>query len=157
MNTLLIHIFFTLTSMIIGYGVFAFFKSKNIYLIFALCICLILSAISGIFLNLSSFSPFHILSIVVLTTIPLGIYRYVFNSNFDFLNRQVWFNFLGLNLAFMGSFYPTRYIGSKFWFILEEIFGFDPQTSIFLFFTTFAFALSIIFYLIFKTIKETTL
>ncbi len=141
--------------MCIGYTLFAFpHDRKRIFALSVLCSTLIIAAITGIFLNLSSFSPFHILSIVVLTTIPIGVYQLLVNDDFQNFNRQVWFNFLGLNLAFVGALYPTRYIGYMMWGHVEELTGMNPSLSFVGFFVILCGALLTVAYLVYKTVRE---
>lgn len=79
-----------------------------------LSILLVMSAITGLFLNLRYFSPFHVLVIVVLTTVPLAFYNL---KNGDVLKykKGLFYNFIGLNLALVGALYPERFLGVKLW------------------------------------------
>lgn len=115
-----LHIISTLVSMLLWYSLFLLRRHEIIekridgYLI-VLCILLLFAAISGIFLNLRSFSPFHILSIVTLTTIPVSLYSLYQKRNSYKAFRGVFYNFLWLNLAFIGALLPLRTLWYRLW------------------------------------------
>jgi uncharacterized membrane protein len=115
MSILFFHLFCTFGSVILGYYLFLFSKkpverTKN--LVYLLCTLLVSSAISGIMLNTYSFSPFHVLAIVTITTIPLVLWN-LSRSKFLESKRGLLYNFIGLNLAMIGAFNPDRYLGSR--------------------------------------------
>jgi uncharacterized membrane protein len=117
MYLVIFHIISTLSSMIIGYYLIVFSRrtlESQKYLSLALAGLYICSAISGIFLNLETFSPFHILAIITLSTTPVAVYRY-FNGKFKAFNRSMLYNFIGLNIAFAGALAPNRTLGYRFW------------------------------------------
>jgi uncharacterized membrane protein len=115
MKILFFHLFCTFGSLILGYYLFIFchkpiqFYKNSVHL---LCLLLFSSAISGIMLNLVVFSPFHILSIVTITTIPMVLYNF-WRSNFLQFKKGLLYNFVGLNLAMVGALEPDRYIGRR--------------------------------------------
>jgi uncharacterized membrane protein len=121
MSILFFHLFYTFCSVILGYYLFLFSKkpmeqTKN--LVYLLCALLVSSAISGIMLNTYSFSPFHVLAIVTITTIPLVLWN-LFRSNFLQSKKGLLYNFIGLNLAMIGAFEPDRYIGRRLHLTIE--------------------------------------
>jgi hypothetical protein len=127
MPLLLAHITATTLSMILGYYLIVFSKKPIQTLpktLFSLVICLIISAITGVFLNTSEFSPFHILAIVTLTTSPF-IFSNFYKKNYPELKRNLFCNFCGLNLAFVGALSPQRYLGRRLWKPIETGLGLD--------------------------------
>jgi uncharacterized membrane protein len=125
------HITATLLSIILGYYLFVFSGQPiqtNKPLVYIFGCLLIISAFTGILLNTYSFSPFHILAIVTITTIPLAMYN-LFKSQFLQFKRGLFYNFLGLNLAFCGALEPTRYLGRRLWKPLESTFGLSREFS----------------------------
>ena len=115
MFILFFHLFCTFNSVILGYYLFLFSKKpielQKIIVCF-LCVLLISAAISGIMLNTYSFSPFHVLSVVTITTIPVALYN-LYNSKFLVFKKGLLYNFIGLNIAMIGAFEPHRYIGRR--------------------------------------------
>jgi hypothetical protein len=127
MSLLFAHITATTLSMILGYYLIIFSKKPIETLpktLFSLVICLIVSAITGIFLNTTEFSPFHILAIVTLSTSPFIISNF-YKKNYPELKRNLFWNFCGLNLAFVGAMAPQRYLGRRMWNPISSAFGFD--------------------------------
>jgi uncharacterized membrane protein len=115
MPILFIHLFATFSSALLGYYLF-FFSKKPIELqkIATYCIStlLIVSGITGILLNLYSFGPFHALSVVTITTIPLALWH-LSKSKFLKFKKGLLYNFIGLNVAMVGAFEPDRYMGRR--------------------------------------------
>lgn len=125
---LTLHLIVAFSSVFLGYSLFFIsrkpitsYKVLNNFLIGLL----IITAITGIFLNLTKFSPFHILAIVVLTTLPLAIYQRSKNNILEF-KRGLFFNFVGLNLAMVGTLSPGRTIGFE---LLKKTLNFTDQMS----------------------------
>jgi uncharacterized membrane protein len=85
-------------------------KTKN--LVYLLCALLVSSAISGIMLNTSSLSPFHVLAVITITTIPLALWN-LYESKLLQFKKGLLYNFIGLNLAMIGAFEPHRYVGRR--------------------------------------------
>jgi uncharacterized membrane protein len=115
LKVLFFHLFCTFGSVLVGYYLFIFSKKpiqNQKVLFFSLCALLFCSAVSGIFLNLSYFSPFHILSAVTILTIPLVIFNF-FKAKFLKSKQGLFYNFVGLNIAMIGAFEPGRYIGRR--------------------------------------------
>lgn len=116
-SILIFHITIAIISLILGSYLF-FFSNKPIQnshkLSSALMISLILTAITGIFLETASFSPFHILVIVVLTTIPVAFWQRSVNRLLPF-KRNLFYNFIGLNIALVGTLSPNRFLGNRLW------------------------------------------
>jgi hypothetical protein len=115
MFILFFHLFCTFCSVILGYYLFLLSpnpleKTKN--LVYPLCALLVASAISGILLNVYTFSPFHALAIVTITTIPLALWN-LSKSVFLPFKKGLLYNFIGLNLAMVGAFEPDRYVGRR--------------------------------------------
>ncbi len=115
MTLIFFHLFCTISSIILGYYLFVF-KRKAMeiqkYPVYLLSGLLIMAGISGIFLNTYSFSPFHVLAIVTITTIPLALWNLHKSQILEF-KKGLLYNFVGLNLAMVGAFEPERYIGRK--------------------------------------------
>jgi uncharacterized membrane protein len=127
MMLLFIHILTTLSSLIIGYYIFLISKRSTVderFISFFLCAILVVSAVTGILLNLVTFSPFHILSAVTIITIPLALVNFI-QAKYERYIRGIFYNFLGLNIAFIGALEPSRYLGYKFWKIGRDLFGFS--------------------------------
>ena len=80
--------------------------------VYLLCALLISAAISGIMLNTYSFSPFHILAVITICTIPLVLFN-LYKSKFLKFKKGLLYNFIGLNIAMIGAFEPHRYIGRR--------------------------------------------
>jgi uncharacterized membrane protein len=121
MTILFFHLFCTFSSIILGYYVFLFSKKpieKTKNLVYLLCTLLVSSAISGIMLNTYSFSPFHVLAVVTITTIPLVIWN-LSRSKFLEFKKGLLYNFIGLNLAMIGAFEPDRYVGRRLHLTIE--------------------------------------
>jgi uncharacterized membrane protein len=115
MFILFIHLFATFSSVFLGYYLYLFSKKplevqKN--LVYLLSTLLFISAITGILLNLFRFGPFHVLSIVTITTIPLALWH-LSKSKFLKFKRGLLYNFIGLNIAMVGAFEPDRYMGRR--------------------------------------------
>jgi hypothetical protein len=116
------HIFLTLSSLLLGYYLFIISKIplyKQKILSGSLSICLIISAITGILLNTYSFSPFHVLAIVTITTIPLAWFNFM-KKNYTEFTKGIFFNVVGLNIAFVGALAPERYLGYKLWHPMQK-------------------------------------
>jgi uncharacterized membrane protein len=115
MTILFFHLFCTFSSVILGYHLFIFSKKPlelQTFLVYPLCALLVSSAISGIMLNTYSFSPFHVLAVVTITTIPLVLWN-LSRSKFLEFKKGLLYNFIGLNLAMVGAFEPDRYVGRR--------------------------------------------
>jgi hypothetical protein len=131
MSLLFAHITATTLSMILGYNLIVFSKKPIETLpktLFSLVICLVISAITGIFLNTTEFSPFHILAIVTLSTSPF-IFSNFYKKNYPELKRNLFCNFCGLNLAFVGAMAPQRYLGRRLWKPIEYGLGLDKGVT----------------------------
>lgn len=108
-----IHIVNSVLSLVLWYYIFGFCKS-NTKIQIILCITLLITAITWIFLNLHSFSPFHILSAVTIGTIPIAIYD-IYHNKITKWSRGIFFNFLWLNLAFLWALFPSRELWYRLW------------------------------------------
>jgi ABC-type phosphate/phosphonate transport system permease subunit len=69
-------------------------------------------------LNTYSFSPFHVLVVVTITTIPLVLWN-LSRSKFLEFKKGLLYNFIGLNLAMIGAFEPDRYVGRRLHLTIE--------------------------------------
>lgn len=128
-----IHLSATILALIIGFYLFIFNKKyflENRYIVLIWVFFLWISAISGIFLNLITFSPFHILSIIVLTTTPLALYNYKKGKNKEY-KLGLYYNFVGLCLAATGTLYPGRRIGG---ILFRGILNLDRSASVNIFY-----------------------
>jgi uncharacterized membrane protein len=81
-------------------------------LVYVLCTTLVTAGITGIMLNTYSFSPFHVLAVVTITTIPLAFWQLQQGKYLSF-KRGILYNFIGLNIAMIGAFEPNRYLGGR--------------------------------------------
>jgi uncharacterized membrane protein len=115
MTILYIHLFATFTSVFLGYYLFLF-SGKPLQVqkpaVYVLCATLVTAGITGIMLNTYSFSPFHILAVVTITTIPLALWN-LGKGQFLKFKKGLLYNFIGLNIAMFGAFEPDRYIGRR--------------------------------------------
>jgi hypothetical protein len=156
--TLFTHIFFTLISMILGYYLFLFSKKTlnlQISTTFVLCFSLVISAITGIMLNTTTFSPFHILAIVTLTTTPLALVN-LYRKNYLDFKRGIFFNFLGLNLAFVGALEPDRYLGSKLWNPIQLALGWDSFVVGHIWFGILILSVLYVIFLVYRVLQNPT-
>lgn len=115
MLLLFIHIFATFSSVLLGYYLFLFSKKpleSQKTAVYAISALLVASGITGIFLNLFYFSPFHVLSVVTITTIPLALWH-LSKAKFLQFKKGLLYNFIGLNIAMTGAFEPSRYVGRR--------------------------------------------
>jgi uncharacterized membrane protein len=87
----------------------------------------VVSAVTGIFLNLKYFTGFHVLSIITILTIPLGLYQWS-KGNISGLYHSVFNNYLGLIAALIGALYPGRFVGFRLWTPLQKQFGLTDAT-----------------------------
>jgi uncharacterized membrane protein len=133
MTILFFHLFCTFCSVILGYYLFLFSKKpmeKTKNLVYLLSTLLVSSAVSGIMLNTYSFSPFHALAIVTITTIPLVLWN-LSRSKFLESKKGLLYNFIGLNLAMFGAFEPDRYVGRRLHLTIEIWAGLMVLATIF--------------------------
>jgi uncharacterized membrane protein len=115
MPILFVHLFTTFSSIFFGYYLYLFSKKpleiqKN--LVYLLSGLLVISAVTGILLNPFRFGPFHVLSIVTITTIPLALWQ-LSQSKYLKFKKGLLYNFIGLNIAMVGAFEPDRYLGRR--------------------------------------------
>lgn len=155
---LTLHIITTLTSMFLGYSIFLFRRRETIekrvdrYLL-TLCILLLIAAVTGILLNLHTFSPFHILSIVTITTIPISLVFIYQKRNYFQAFRGVFYNFLGLNLALIGALLPMRTLGYRLWI---EGFWLSVESATLIVQVLFVIGIISAIYLVYRTIRDKT-
>ena len=152
MLVLYIHIANTVTAMVLGYYLFAFSQKpiqKQPILVGILSTTLIIASITGIFLNTRAFSQFHVLSIVVLTTLPFALFDWYRDRTLQF-KKNLFYNFLGLNAAFVGTLSPTRLLGSRLWNPIRSSFGLDLNTSRNIYFFALAVSILIIIWFVIK-------
>jgi uncharacterized membrane protein len=115
MTTLYIHLLATFTSVFLGYFLFLFSGKplqEQKLLVYLLSTTLVTAGITGIMLNTYSFSPFHILAVVTITTIPLALWNLARGQFLEF-KKGMLYNFVGLNLAMIGAFEPDRFVGRR--------------------------------------------
>jgi uncharacterized membrane protein len=115
MPILFTHLFTTFSAVFLGYYLYLFSKKpleiqkNSVYILSAL---LVISAITGILLNPYRFGPFHALSVVTITTIPLALWQ-LSQSKYLKFKKGLLYNFIGLNIAMVGAFEPDRYVGRR--------------------------------------------
>jgi uncharacterized membrane protein len=116
MSLLLIsHLILTFSTFFLGLFVYSNYQKGYLYSNlgkFLACIH-IGSALTGLFLNPTLNSPFVWLAILTLITIPNGI-RLLPKSKVEF-KRSMFFSWLGLCVAMIGTFYPNRRLGFMLW------------------------------------------
>lgn len=78
----------------------------------ALMVLLVVTAVSGVFLNTLFFTPFHALSILTLVNIPLSIRAFA-QGRERVARDNLFQNYLGLSVALVGTTYPLRFLGSR--------------------------------------------
>jgi uncharacterized membrane protein len=151
-----IHLFATFTTLALAPYLLFVSKTamhKRAYITAFLCATFMISAATGIFLNLVTFSFFHILSVVTLTTIPLGIYLW-YKKQYLGLYHSIFNNFLGLCAAFAGALSPGRSVGFRFWTPIKQTFGLSflqvNQIHTVLFWTS----LALVAYFVFQSYKN---
>jgi hypothetical protein len=113
-------------------------------------VLLVVTAFTGIFLNHQTFSPFHILVIVVLTTIPLAIYQYQ-KANYIEFKRGLFYNFVGLTLAMVGTLSPNRFFGNRIWIKTFEL---ETVVATNIFYLIFGLSLLLAIFGIYNAIKN---
>jgi uncharacterized membrane protein len=115
MTILYIHLVATFLSIFLGYYVFLLSQKPvetQKTLVYIISTTLITSGITGILLNPFNFGPFHVLSIVTITTIPLALWH-LSQTRFLQFKKGLLYNFIGLNIAMIGAFQPDRYVGRR--------------------------------------------
>jgi uncharacterized membrane protein len=115
MTTLYIHLLATFSSVFVGYFLFLFSRKPlqvQKPLVYLLCTTFVTAGITGIMLNTYSFSPFHVLAVVTITTIPLALWNLKREQFLEF-KKGMLYNFVGLNLAMIGAFEPDRFVGRR--------------------------------------------
>jgi uncharacterized membrane protein len=116
MNLLLTsHLIITFSTFFLGLFVYSNYQKGYLYKKLGkfLAIIHIGSALTGLFLNPTLKSPFVWLAILTLTTIPNGI-RLLPKGNGEF-KRSMFFSWLGLCVAMIGTLYPQRRLGYMLW------------------------------------------
>jgi uncharacterized membrane protein len=116
MSILLIsHLILTFSTFFLGLFVYSNYQKGYLYSNlgkFFACIH-IGAALTGLFINPTLSSPFVWLSILTLITIPNGI-RLLPKSKAEF-KRSMFFAWLGLCVAMVGTLYPERRLGFMLW------------------------------------------
>lgn len=109
------HLIFTFSTFFLGVFIYLNYQKSYLYSNFGkfLAVIHIFSALTGLFINPTLSSPFVWLAIVTLTTIPNGI-RLLSKSRIEF-KRSMFFSWLGLCIAMIGTLYPTRRLGFMLW------------------------------------------
>jgi uncharacterized membrane protein len=116
-NLILPHLILTFSSFFIGIYIF-FLSSKKFEIIripsYIFSVLLTFAAITGLLLNTQDFTPFHVLSVVTIVTIPFAFYQLSKGSQFKYLGG-LFYNFLGLSVALTGALEPHRTVGYRLW------------------------------------------
>lgn len=116
MNLLLTsHLVLTFSTFFLGLFVYSNYQKGYLYSKLGKFLALIHigSALTGLFLNPTLKSPFVWLAILTLTTIPNGI-RLLPKGKGEF-KRSMFFSWLGLCVAMIGTIYPGRRLGFALW------------------------------------------
>ncbi len=148
MFNLYLHISASTTAFLIGIIVF-FFKiqgtkiEKHLYNILKLS--LVITAVTGVFLNLVYFSAFHALAILTMVNVPISIKELAKGNQLKH-NQNLFENYLGLFIAMIGTTFPLRFIGIRIYNDLLNI-EYDNAVKYFYISMIIAVILSAILYI----------
>jgi hypothetical protein len=153
-NLILPHLIFTFSSFFIGIYIF-FLSSKKFEIIripsYLFSVLLSLAAITGLLLNTQDFTPFHVLSVVTIVTIPVAFFQLSRGSEFKYLGG-LFYNFLGLSVALTGALEPHRTVGYRLWI---KTLGIKPDLAENIFFGLLALAvINAIYFVVQVNIKN---